>query len=96
MKPLHVAEDILPIGAFKSQAASVLRSVRETGRAVVLTQNGRPAAVLLSPEDYDRLLERERFIAAVEQGLSDADEGRTVTDDELGRELDLAFGALER
>lgn len=95
MKPLTVSQDILTIGNFKSHAASVLRSVRESGRAVVLTQHGRPAGVLVSPEDYDRLVARERFASAVERGLADAEAGRTVSDDELGAELDRAFGPLQ-
>ena len=93
MKPRLVSSDILTIGHFKSNAATVLRSVRESGRAVVLTQHGRPAGVLVSPEDYDRLIARERFVASVEQGLADADTGRTISDEDLGAELDRAFGS---
>lgn len=36
---------------------------------VVITQNGVAAAVLLPPEEYDRLVERSEFIGAVERGL---------------------------
>ena len=95
MKPLNVSSDILTIGNFKSNAATVLRSVRESGRAVVLTQHGRPAGVLVSPEDYDRLIARERFVASVEQGIADVDAGRTISDEELGADLDRAFGTLK-
>ena len=45
---------------------------------MVVTQNGRPAAVLLSPKAFDELTERARFVAAVEEGLADAHAGRVV------------------
>ena len=86
MKSTRFSEDVVPIGEFKAKAAAVLRRLREHRRPVVLTQNGRPAGVLISPEEFDRLAERERFIAAVEEGLADARAGRVVDDDLLDDE----------
>jgi prevent-host-death family protein len=94
-KALHVSEDILPIGDFKTQAGRVLRRLREGGRPVVITQHGRPAGVLVSPGEYDRLRERELFVESVQEGLADAEAGRVITDDELGARLDDLFGPLE-
>jgi prevent-host-death family protein len=94
-RPLHVSEDILPIGDFKTHAGRVLRSLRDDGRPVVITQHGRPAGVLLSPEEYDRLREHDRFLEAVREGLADAEAGRTISDEELGASLDELFGPLE-
>ena len=65
MKPIQVSQDILPLGEFKTHASQALRRVRESQRPIVITQNGKPAGVLLSPEEFDRLTERERFVAAV-------------------------------
>ncbi len=79
--PLRVSEDIVPLGEFRTQAAQVLRRLRASGRAVVITQNGRPAAVLVAPEEYDRLQEHGRFVAAVSEGLADV-EAKRVADDE--------------
>src|SRR2546428_1756 len=76
MKPIQVSEDILPIASFKAHASEVVRSLRTRGRPMIITQNGRPAAVLLSPEEFDRLTYRERFRAAGREGLADAQAGR--------------------
>lgn len=94
-KALHVSQDILPIGDFKTQAGRVLRRLREDGRSVVITQHGRPAGVLVSPEEYDRLREHDRFLEAVHEGFADAEAGRTISDEELGASLDELFGPLE-
>ncbi|UCG87715.1 MAG: type II toxin-antitoxin system Phd/YefM family antitoxin [Gemmatimonadota bacterium] len=83
MDPLHISEDIVPLGEFKTHASQVLRRVRERGRPIVITQNGRPAAVLLAPEEFDRLVEKRRFTSAVESGLSDSVAGVVVDDEDL-------------
>jgi prevent-host-death family protein len=96
MKSLQVSEDILPIGKFKTQASQVLRKLREAQRPIVITQNGKPTAVLITPEEFDRLHERDRFLAAVREGLADSEAGRVVEDKVLTRELDAALGKAER
>ena len=93
MKVTHVSEDILPIGAFKTHASRVLRQLKKDQRPIVITQNGKPAGVLIPPEEFDRLSEQDRFIAAVHDGLADADAGRVVDDAQLSRELEEALGA---
>ena len=93
MKELQAAEDIVPLGEFKAKASEMLRKLRSTSRPLVITQNGKPAAVVITPEDFDTLVERERFIAAVQRGIEDADAGRTIDDSELDAELGSEFEA---
>lgn len=95
MKPVLLSEDVLPIGEFKTQASSVLRKLRQSQRPVVITQNGRPAAVLITPEEFDQMRERDRFVAAVREGLADSKAGRVLEDDEVERILDERFGSLK-
>jgi prevent-host-death family protein len=78
MKPLRVAEGIVPLGEFKARASSIIKGLRKKSGPLVITQNGRPAAVVMAPEAYDELQERERFLEAVALGLSDATAGRVV------------------
>jgi prevent-host-death family protein len=94
MKPLYLSEDIVPIKDLETQASRVLKQLRDSHRPVVITQDGRAAAVLISPEDFDRLRERDRFMAAVQEGLADVEAGRLLDTLEVDRELDLEFGPL--
>ena len=91
-KSLHITEDIMPLSEFKIQASKVLHSIKDTGRSVIITQNGKPAGVVIPPEEFDRLREREDFIAAVEGGREDTRAGRTIETSELEKALDLRFG----
>jgi prevent-host-death family protein len=93
---LRVAEDIVPIGELKAHLSEKIRSIRNSGRPLVVTQNGKAAAVLLSPEDFDQLTTRARFVAAVQSGLGDLAAGRVVSDEDVGRRLDARFGALSK
>ncbi len=92
MKPLHVSKDIVPVGAFKAQASRLLRQLRDERRPIVITQNGKPAAVLVTPEEFDRLKQHEHFLDAVSAGLADSAAGRLTDDEDLDGVLDRAFG----
>ena len=96
MKKFQVAEDILPVGEFKTHASRVIRRLRKTKRPFVITQNGKPAAVLLTPEEFDRLSEHVRFLDAIDEGIADSAAGRVIDDAELSHELDETFGPLEQ
>ncbi len=87
MKAIQIAEDIVPLAEFKAQASQLLRQLRREQRPVIITQNGKPAAVVITPEEFDRIQERDRFLGAVSEGLADSEAGRLIDDDELGAEF---------
>lgn len=92
MPVLQVAEDLIPIGELKAHLSEKIRELRGRRRPLVVTQNGKAAAVMLAPEEFDRLTTQARFVAAVQEGLGDLDAGRVVSDEDLGRRLDARFG----
>jgi prevent-host-death family protein len=94
MKRMQISQDIVPLGQFKVHASAMLRRLRESRRPMVITQSGKPAAVVLTPEEFDRLCEQQQFVASVRRGLADAKAGRVVSDAELERNLDAEFGPL--
>ena len=87
MSTVRISEDIVPIAEFKTHASRLLRELRLSRHPVVITQNGRPAGVLISPAEYDRLMERDLFIAQVRQGLREDDAGLGVDDEDLDAHL---------
>lgn len=96
MKFLQVSEDILPIGMFKAHASQVLRKLREMQRPIIITQHGKPAAVLITPEEFDRLATHDRFLAAVCEGLTDSEADRVVEDQALTGEIEAEFPSPDR
>jgi len=88
MKRLSISNDIVPIGEFKSSLSKWLKTIKNTGHPLVITQNGKPAGVLLSPSEYDKLVYRRHFLDSVNRGLSDAEAGNVYSKKELKKELD--------
>jgi len=87
VKDIQVSDGIVPLGEFKAQAAKLLKRLEESGEPVVITQNGRPAGVLLSPREYDRIQEQQRLLEFIAAGLADAEAGRVITTTDLRERL---------
>jgi len=47
---------IIPISELQSQAKKIVESVKNTRDAVIITQRGRPAALLVNYEDYEGMV----------------------------------------
>lgn len=91
--------DIQSVSAFRANLTSDLERIRETGRPLFLTQNGTTAAVVLSPEDYDRIaseLEVARNVEAIRRGLDDVKAGRAVPADEAEKWIRQKTGLKPR
>ena len=88
MKRISVANDIVPIGEFKAGISKWIKKSKSSGNPIVITQNGRPAAVVISPTDYDQLNELRQFVDSVKQGLSDSDKGHVLTTNQVHAELE--------
>ena len=82
-RAFQVAEDIIPIADLKANMSEIVRGLDERPRPLVVTLNGKPAAVVMSPREYDLLSYQSRFVDAVRDGLADADAGRTLGEDEV-------------
>lgn len=95
MKSLRTSEDIIPLGEFKAKAASMIRSLTERRNPLVVTQNGRPACVVLSPSEFDRMRERDNLLEAISEGMADFKAGRVIDDKQLGEILEAEFGSLD-
>ncbi len=87
MKLLHISRDIVPLGEFKKGISKWLKSIKSSGQPLVITQNGKPAGVLLSPREYDHLIYTRSFLESVARGISEADRGESYSTDELRSEL---------
>jgi len=83
MKNLSIANDIVPVAEFKAGISRWLKTLQGSGHPLVITQNGKPAGVLLSPADYDELTYHKSFLDSVAQGLEDAESGRTYRTGEV-------------
>lgn len=94
MRAFRVAENILPLNELDGHASEVVLGLRTRDRPTIITQHGKAAAVLFSPEELDRLSYEAHVVSAIEQGLADIEVGRVVDDEELDSVLVARIGDL--
>ena len=79
---LNLEHGIDSLTNFKRQTAGYLRQLHESGSPMVLTVNGKAEVVVQDAAAYQRLVElaaradREEAVAAIREGLADAEAGR--------------------
>ena len=91
MTPTRFSEDVRPITDLKVRAAEVIDQVNRTRRPVLLTRRGTGVAVVIDLQEYERLVDRARFIEAVHEGASAASRGDVHPNEEAMEILD-SFG----
>ena len=87
MKSISVLNDIIPVGQFKSGLAKYLKEIQSKRNSLIITQNGKPAGVLISPSEFDELRQTKLFINSISQGLSDSEKGEVLSTSQLRKEL---------
>ncbi|MGE0129923.1 MAG: type II toxin-antitoxin system Phd/YefM family antitoxin [Blastocatellales bacterium] len=87
MPKIQLDQDIRPLSEFRAKTTTFVQQVRETGRPLVITQNGRSAAVLLDVVEYEKLLERLEVLEDVIKAEKQIDEGKGVSHSEAKKQL---------
>ena len=83
----------MSVSEAKDKLSTLVESVEATHEAVVITRHGKPAAILLSPADLESLTETLSWLAdpqhraEVDEAETDIAEGRTLSLDEVRRQL---------
>ena len=77
---MDITKDIQPMTTFCNHSAEIMRHLKDTKRPVVLTVNGKAAAVVQDAEAYQHLLDLAAEANAAEgirQGFEDVSAGRS-------------------
>ena len=83
----------MSVSEAKDNLSTLVESVESTHDAVIITRHGKPAAVLISPEDLDSLQETLAWLSdpshAAEMAEAEADvsSGRMLSLDEVRAQL---------
>jgi len=79
MQRIQLQEDIQPLSEFRSKVAFYLEKVNKNKRPLVITQNGKSAAILLGVSEYDNLIEKIEILEDVKLAESQVIEGLGLT-----------------
>jgi antitoxin YefM len=90
MTIIVVMSETLPLAEIKAHLSEIVDRVEKEHERVVLTRNGRPAAVIMSPADLDALedtldlLSDPVAMAEIRTAQADVANGRVFSAEELG------------
>ncbi|MDP3582062.1 MAG: type II toxin-antitoxin system Phd/YefM family antitoxin [Ignavibacteria bacterium] len=87
MKDISISNDIIPVGQFKSGLAKYLKEIQSKKNSLIITQNGKPAGVLISPSEFDELRQTKLLIDSISRGLSDSEKGEVFSTSQLKNAL---------
>ncbi|MBK5228984.1 MAG: type II toxin-antitoxin system Phd/YefM family antitoxin [Actinobacteria bacterium] len=89
MTRIVVMDDTLPLAEIKAHLSEIVDRIEGQHQRIILTRNGRPAAVLLSPDDLEALedtleiLSNPDAVAEIERAREEIARGEGVTAEEL-------------
>jgi antitoxin YefM len=90
MTIIVVMSDVtLPLAEIKKRLSEIVDGIEQNHDRVLLTRNGRPAAVMMSPDDLEALeetldiLSNPAAVKAIRRAEADIDKGQFLTADQL-------------
>jgi prevent-host-death family protein len=92
---VDITRDIQSLTTFRRSSGDFMKQLKKTKRPVVLTVNGKAAAVVQDAEAYQRLLDivaRADTEEGIRQGIDDVAHGRTRPAREFFGEFDAKKG----
>ncbi len=96
LQPLHPT---VPLTAFnRGKASKIFAEVKKSGPTIVL-KNNEPECVLLSPDDYNALIERvydAELLHTAEERLKDYNPAKTVPFEEVAAKNGIDLSSLPK
>ena len=75
--PLSLAEDIKTVSDLKKKTNEIFKHMHDTGRPVVVTVNGKPDAILMDVNVFEKKLKALNLGLLLAPAEKDVKEGRT-------------------
>jgi prevent-host-death family protein len=75
--PISVVEDIKSVSELKKKTNEIFKQLHQTGRPIVVTVNGKPNAVLMDVEIFEKKLKALNLSALLVEAEDDLRNGKT-------------------
>ena len=84
---ISITEDIKTVTDLKKKTGDVFKQLHRTGRPIIVTVNGKPDAVLINVEVFEKKLKALNLSALIAEAETDVKERRTRPVREFLKEL---------
>ena len=78
---MDIGSDIKPLSSFKRDSVTLIGQLKQTGRPVVLTINGKAEVVVQEAKSYQRMVElvdRAEAVMGIRKGLASMTRGEGI------------------
>ena len=82
-----VVPDVRPVSDLRQNMAEITESIDTDKRPVILTKHGRGKYILLSIEEYNRIVAICELYKAIDDGIADIEAGRVSDFREFAKQL---------
>lgn len=92
---MKLSRDIQSLSVFKRDSSKFIKQIKKTGEPLVLTVNGKAAAVVLDPDSYQSYLREKDWLdtmTALRQAREDVNAGRVQDAEDFFREFEERHG----
>ncbi|MDO9289193.1 MAG: type II toxin-antitoxin system Phd/YefM family antitoxin [Thermodesulfovibrionales bacterium] len=84
---ISITEDIKTVSDLKKKTGDIFKQLHRTGRPIIVTVNGKPDAVLINVEVFEKKLKALNLSALIAEAETDVKERRTRPVREFLKEL---------
>jgi prevent-host-death family protein len=93
---MDYAKGIEPVTVLKTRSAELIRQAQETGQPIIITQNGKPTAVLQDVESFQRQREALTLLKILAKGDQELSDGKAIGHDDVMRRIERKLKDLQR
>ena len=82
-----IVPDVRPVSDLRQNMAEITESIDTDKRPVILTKHGRGKYILLSIEEYNRIVAISELYKAIDDGIADIEAGRVSDFREFAKQV---------
>ncbi len=83
MLKVNLETDIKPLAEVRASITACIEQVHKTGRPLVITKQGKSAAILLDVSVYEALMERLELLEDIRTAEAQITEGKLISQQEV-------------
>jgi antitoxin YefM len=83
MHRIQLDEDIQPLSEFRSKVAFYFDQVKKTKRPLIITQNGKSAAILLNVSEYEAMIDKIEVLEDIKLAEAQIRDGLEISHQDL-------------
>ncbi|OGU37294.1 MAG: prevent-host-death family protein [Ignavibacteria bacterium GWB2_35_6b] len=83
MHRIQLDKDIQPLSEFRSKVAFYFDKVKKTKRPLVITQNGKSAAILIDVSEYEAMVDRIEVLEDIKSAEEQIGKGMEISHQEV-------------